>query len=282
MAVVRRSPQVFGYANVRWKLGQLLDVCDWLRLTSPGGLSQLLQRLGISYKRGRDYVHSPDRHYVEKLDLLQQARLRAYYAPERYVFTYADQLTYYRQPSLAQAYEIRGHAQPLAERSHAKNTAFRIMGALNAVSGQVTYRQRSHTNIACLVDFWYDLRQAYPDAATIYVVVDNWPVLFHPEVLAPLQAQNLPWPPYVPSNWPKEASKPACHDNLPIQLLCLPTYASWLNPIEKLWRWLKQDVLHLHRLSHDWPALKQAVADFLDPFAAGSRPLLRYVGLLPD
>ena len=242
----------------------------------------MLQRLGISYKRGRDYVHSPDRHYGEKLDLLQQARLRAYYAPERYVFTYANQLTYYRQPSLAQAYELRGHAQPLAERSHAKNTAFRIMGALNAVSGQVTYRQRSHTNLACLVDFWYDLRQAYPDAATIYVVVDNWPVLFHPEVLAPLQAQNLPWPPYVPSNWPKAASKQARHDNLPIQLLCLPTYASWLNPIEKLWRWLKQDVLHLHRLSHDWPALKQAVADFLDPFAAGSLPLLRYVGLLPD
>ena len=103
MAVVRRSPQVFGYTNVRWKLSQLLDICDWLRLTSPGGLSQLLQRLGISYKRGRDYVHSPDRHYVEKLDLLQQARLRAYDAPERYVFTYADQLTYYRQPSLAQA-----------------------------------------------------------------------------------------------------------------------------------------------------------------------------------
>ena len=72
MAVVRRSPQVFGYANVRWKLGQLLDVCDWLRLTSPGGLSQLLQRLGISYKRGRDYVHSPDRHYGEKLDLLHR------------------------------------------------------------------------------------------------------------------------------------------------------------------------------------------------------------------
>ena len=37
LAVVRRSPQVFGYANVRWKLGQLLDVCDWLRLTSAGG-----------------------------------------------------------------------------------------------------------------------------------------------------------------------------------------------------------------------------------------------------
>jgi transposase len=69
---------------------------------------------------------------------------------------------------------------------------------------------------------------------------------------------------------------------LPIQLICLPTYASWLNPIEKLWRWLKQDVLHLHCLSQDWPALKQAVATFLDGFATGSDSLLRYVGLLPN
>ncbi|MBK9008807.1 MAG: transposase [Anaerolineae bacterium] len=26
--------------------------------------------------------------------------------------------------------------------------------------------------------------------------------------------------------------------------LLFPTYASWLNPIEKLWKWLKQEVLH--------------------------------------
>jgi hypothetical protein len=188
-------------------------------------------------------------------------------------------LTYYRQPSLTQAYEVRGPTQPLAVRSHAKNTAHRIVGALNALTGQVVYRQRSHTDIPCLVDFWYDLRQAYPQAECIYVVVDNWPVLFHPDVLAPLHPQHLPWP---PENRPSEPSKQARRDNLPIHLICLPTYASWLNPIEKLWRWLKQDVLHLHRLSQDWSALKQAVADFLDRFASGSDSLLRYVGLLPD
>jgi transposase len=282
LGVLRRSPQLFGYTNVRWRLGQLLDTCDWLRLTTTAGLCQVLHRLHISYKRGRDYVHSPDQLYQAKLDLLLQARLRAQYAPERFTFVYADQLTYYRQPSLAAAYEVQGAAQPLAHRSHAKNTAYRIMGALNALTGQVTYRQGRHTDLTCLAAFWYDLRQAYPHAERIYVVVDNWPVLFHPDVLAPLQAQNLPWPPYVPKNWPTEPRTQARRDNLPIQLICLPTYASWLNPIEKLWRWLKQDVLHLHRLSQDWPALKQAVATFLDGFATGSDPLLRYVGLLPN
>ncbi|MCB8937396.1 MAG: transposase [Ardenticatenaceae bacterium] len=68
---------------------------------------------------------------------------------------------------------------------------------------------------------------------------------------------------------------------MPVQLLPLPTYASWLNPIEKLWRWLKQEVLHLHRFSDDWPELREVVASFLDQFATGSDALLRYVGLLP-
>jgi transposase len=61
-----------------------------------------------------------------------------------------------------------------------------------------------------------------------------------------------------------------------------PTYASWLNPIEKRWRWLKGDVLQQHRLAADWPALRRRVRAFLDQFAAGSPAPLRSVGLLAD
>ena len=64
--------------------------------------------------------------------------------------------------------------------------------------------------------------------------------------------------------------------------LFLPTYASWLNPIEKLWRWLKQDVLYLHSLAKDLEELRQQVRDFLDNFSTGSDSLLQYVGLLLD
>ncbi|MGQ9628589.1 MAG: transposase [Anaerolineae bacterium] len=78
------------------------------------------------------------------------------------------------------------------------------------------------------------------------------------------------------------SSAKAVKANLSIRLLCLPTYASWLNPIEKFWRWLKQDVLHLHRLGEDWQALRQRVAEFLDQFRSGSLYLLKYVSLLPN
>ena len=82
-----------------------------------------------------------------------------------------------------------------------------------------------------------------------------------------------------PRSWPSAPSPTAKRLNLPIQLVPLPTYSPWLNPIEKLWRWLKQDVLHLHRSAHNVPALRALVLDFLAPFTHASDELLRYVGL---
>jgi hypothetical protein len=213
---------------------------------------------------------------------VELARFRAYYDPDQYILLYLDELTSYRQPSLSQAYEQSGSTQPLAQRSHKSNTALRVLAALKAMTGQVNYGQRNRTTLACLSQFWFDWRTAYPQADLIYVVVDNWPIHFHPDVLAPLQSQAFPFPPKLPPTWPTIPSKKAVHDDLPIQLLCLPTYASWLNPIEKLWRWLKQDILHLHRLSTDWQALKALIANFLDKFSFGSSDLLSYVGLLPN
>ena len=81
------------------------------------------------------------------------------------------------------------------------------------------------------------------------------------------------------AHWPTLPCPSAARLNLPIQLFPLPTYASWTNPLEKLWRWLNQEVLSLQRLADDWAAVKQAVRHFLDPFAQGSLALLRSVGL---
>ncbi len=51
----------------------------------------------------------------------------------------------------------------------------------------------------------------------------------------------------MPGNWPEVPSGATAEDPLPIQVVGLPTQAPWLNPIEKLWRYLKQEVVHLHQ-----------------------------------
>lgn len=289
---VRREPVMFGKPRSRWSLSYIADVCKWLRVNTLSGLSKLLKRLGISYKRGRSYVYSPDPNYQQKMDLIAQCLLKAWYAPEKYVLLYQDEFTIYRQPTIDRDYEEMGNIQPLARRSHKSDTEFRGMGALNAVTGQVTYHQASKANITQLTKFYDMVVVDYPKLETIYMVEDNWPVHYHPDLLIHLQPQHFPFPVHVPGNWPKEPSlrakrkamkrKAKLGDKLlPIQILQLPTYASWANPIEKLWRWVRQSVLHLHRLSDDWQTLKERVMDFIQSFRKGSKELLRYVGLSP-
>lgn len=289
---VRRAPSSFGIPTSRWNLGLIAAVCEWLQVNDPSTLSKLLKRLRISYKRGRSYVHSPDPNYQQKMDLIAQCLLKAWYAPEKYALLYQDEFTIYRQPTVARDYEQMGEFQSLARRSHKSDTEFRGMGALNAITGQVTYHQAYKANVRQLTKFYDAIAADCPQVDTIFMVQDNWPVHYHPDLLIHLQPQDFQFPYNVPSNWPDEPSPKAKRDaekreakgvtKLPIRILQLPTYASWANPIEKLWRWVRQTVLHLHRLSDEWQALKQSVLDFIHSFRHGSNKLLRYVGLLPD
>jgi hypothetical protein len=254
-------------------LASVLSACGWLRLRSRPGLSRLLRRLGVRLKQARRHVHSPDGHYRDKLATIQ-LHLQS---PDDLLF--ADEFTLYRQPSLAQAYEQRGHRQPLAELGYSSNRTWRLIAALHAGTGRVHWLEASQLSVGRLVAFYQQVAAAYPTASVVYLAEDNWPMHFHPDVLAALVPQHCPWPWPVSSRWPTEPSPRAKRLHLPIQLLPLPTYASWTNPTEKLWRWLQQDLLHLHRFGDDWLGLKRAVGQFLDQFAHGSRALLRYVGL---
>jgi transposase len=247
-------------------------------LHSLPGLSQLLSRLKIHWKRARQHVHSPDPDYVAKLREVRFQVQRVQRSDEPRVLIFEDEFTLYRQPSLAHAYEQAGAVQPLAELGYKSNYTWRIAAGLNAWSGQVVYEQARYMDVAHLTRFYEKLSQAYPDQEVV-VVEDNWSVHSHADLLAALQPQVFPYGLHRPPNWKSKARRRILQLNLPIRLVFLPIYASWTNPIEKLWRLLKQEVLHLHRYGDDWPGLKLRVWDFLDQFRQGSTDLLRYVGL---
>lgn len=202
-----------------------------------------------------NFIHSPDPDYARKWKAILQAFLEAVNLPNEVVLVFLDEFSYYRQPTLACAYHPTGNTLPYAFQAARSNTRTRLIAILNGLTGKVTYLQRSKIGSLALQEFYQRVRAEYPHAKTIYVVQDNWPVHKLPDVLQAMQAHGL-----TP--------------------LFLPTYASWLNPIEKLWRWLKQDILHLHTLPNDLDTLRRQVRDFLDSFTSDSDPLLRYVGLL--
>jgi hypothetical protein len=275
--VVRRDPRQCGVERSRWRLADVRTACPWLQLTSDAGLSQLFWRLGIHYKRGREHVHSPDPAYQAKLDYLEDIKRRVERSAGREALLYLDELTFYRQPTLRWAYEQAGEARPLAERSHQSNTPTRLVATLQADSGRVLFQSGSKVGIKELVRFYQHLHDGYEPAERLWVVQDNWPIHFHPDVLVALEEQQSPFPFPRPPSWPDKPSEAAVKRwgelQLPIQVVVFPTYASWCNPIEKLWRWLYQDVLDLHRLADDLQALRALVAAFLERFARGSADL---------
>lgn len=242
-------------ARARWRLADLRRAVGWARDYSLAGLSKALRRLKVGRQRGRLRLHSPDPAYQAKVALLDRARSLALRPGRPLTVLYGDEFSLYRQPTLAPAYAPRG-ADLVADLSQRGNTRHRVGGALDRATGRVTWLAAAVLGVDNLRRFLSKLRAAYP-GARLALIWDNWPAHQHPAVLERAAESEL-------------------------ELLWLPTYAPWLNPIEKLWRWLRQDALHQHRLADAWPALKEQVAAFLDQFAAGSLPLLRYVGLAPD
>jgi transposase len=252
---LQQAPTTFGLPYPRWRLADLRARFSELASYSLAGVSKLVKRLRIRRQRGRLSVHSPDPASTTKLSWVDEARALADQHPEQVRLLYGDEFSLYRQPTLAPTYASIG-TEPTAALSHRSNTRQRISGALDIESGRVVWTARSKMGVVGLCQFLRTLREAYP-SERLFLVWDNWPIHQHPTVLA-------------------EASR------LAIELLWLPTYAPWTNVIEKLWRWLKADRLHHHRLADDWAALTATVAAFLDQFAHGSQDLLRYVGALPD
>ena len=283
---MRRDPRQLGVDRTRWTLDTVGRACAWLAGRSRSGVWRVLDALEVVLKRGRAHVHSPDPAYEEKRAAIAECLAAARASGGRVVALFQDEFTLHRQPTVAPAWEARGRPQALAERSLRGDATARIVATLDAGDGRVLFRRRGELGIPALVGFYKEVAAAYPAAARIDVVLDNWPVHFHPDLLVALQPQDCPFPFPRPPSWPAEASPEAARKwgglDLPIRLVPLPTYASWLNPIEKLWRWLQQEVLHLHRWADDLPSLRAAADRFLAKFVAGAAAcadLLRYVGL---
>jgi DDE superfamily endonuclease len=254
--VVHRSPRLFGHERSRWWLAGIRRGLEWLSGLSLPGVWKLLRRLKVHYKRGRQYVHSPDPDYDTKLAAIAAATAVVRQEPTAYVLLYEDELTYYRRPSLACAYGLAGHDDVRAQVGLLSNRKRRVAASLDIHTGRVLFQQRASFRRRHLLAYFRTLESAYPHAHTIFLVVDNWPVHFHPDVLDGLRHSK-------------------------IRLLRLPTYAPWTNPVEKLWRLLAQHVLHLHAFADDWLALQATVHDWLAQFASGSRDLLHSCAL-PD
>jgi transposase len=239
-------------APVRWSLELIRAAFDFLADYTLSGVWRWLRRLGLRLRGAVVQQFSPDPDYDAKVAELEMCLWEARRYPRSVVAVFLDEMGFARWPEPGRDW---GPEAPLADRLGSGNGLWRLLGALNPLTGQVNFLDGYIVGRAKVIDFYGQLVEAYPRARRLYVIQDNWSIHKHPDVLEALTC----WP-HVEPVW-------------------LPTYAPWLNPIEKVWRWLRQDVLTLHRTADDWVLLRERVRCFLREFATGSEQLLAYVGL---
>ena len=237
---IRQSPMNFDLSRSRWRLQDLfVQFKSWIKVRTIQGIWGVLQRLEISYKRTRLHVHSPDIVYQEKVDLVLKSI--SFYIPNRQVVLFQDECTLYSKASQSYDYELVRY-EPKAELGWSYTQKFRVIATLDIYTGKVVYLLRSKIGIPTLINFYKHLTEVYKNQK-IYLIQDNWPIHWHPSVQAALAKEDqqfCQYPIKLPISWKDvKPKKKYIGMNLNIQPVYLPTYASWLNPIEKLWRWLK-------------------------------------------
>lgn len=243
-------------APSRWTLGLLTQHIEALKDWSAGGLCQFLHRCGIAWRQGRVQYYSPDPAYRRKeAEVLDCLRLVAQ-SPLTQVALFLDEFSYTAWPDLAHQWSASAPCPlPQADRQQSPYRRMRVLGALEVGEGKVQVHQEAHISGSVFAGFVRRLDQLYPHAQRIHLIWDNWPVHRCEAVQAVL------------------AELPRLH------VVALPTYAPWLNPIEKLWRCFRQNFSAMHQMAGDWKHLRTQAQAFFEQFADGSAELLRYVGL---
>ena len=168
-----------------------------------------------------------------------------------------DEFSFYRQPRVSRAWWKMGRReQPPVKRSQKSNTRGRIVGAVNCVKGNITYKIASKITLSTFCTFLNELRAQYPAPVKLYMILDNWPTVHRHDTAIALM------------------------NELGIIPVWTPTYTPEANPIERLWWQLSNDILDHHRYSDDWTALKARIVGWLDQFRPPSETMLRLVGLM--
>jgi transposase len=242
----------------RWQLRTLRASIRELADYSLSGIWYACRRARVRLRQARPRLFSPDPAYLAIRQRLLDLLCALAADPEHIVLVFLDEMGYLRWPQPAPTLTLQA-PEPVPTTSPAgKEAKHRVAGMLDAWTGRVLFVDADVVGRDRLKLLYRNLDAAYPDATRIIVVQDNWPIHAHADLDEQLAAL-----PRIERFW-------------------LPTAAWWLNPIEKLWRKLRQEVLRLHRLAGDWLSVHRAVRLFLRQFAQGSHALLEEVGLLGE
>jgi len=170
-------------ALARWTLRTVRASVQAVADYSLSGLWRLLQRAGVRLRRVADQLYSPDPEYTHKVARLEHCLREAARQPEEVVVVFLDEMGYTRWPEPAPDWMLAApHPPRQVHKAGPTNRQQRIIGALNALSGQVDYLDNYRVGREQVSAFYRQLDQVYAGVRRVYVVQDNWSIHHHGDV----------------------------------------------------------------------------------------------------
>ena len=193
-----------------------------------GGMTDLLHRLGFSYKKPKGVPGKANRNKQEKF-------LRTYNQIKgRGLVYFADSTHPTLNPKLGYGWIKKGEEFEIKTNSGRQRV--NINGAVEINTLDVVSRSCKSSNHQSICELLRAIRQKNSKEGKIYVVLDNAPY-------------NRSW---IVKN---------CARDLRIRLVYLPPYSPNLNPIERLWKFMKKKVM-ANRYYENLFEFQAAIANF--------------------
>jgi transposase len=234
VAVAGARPDTLGEPFTRWSLPKLADylrgrgICE----ISPAHLARVLAAAGLSFQRTRSWKASPDPDYEAKA-----ARVLALYehCPDGAVVISFDQMgPLSLRPTHGSGWARRKRPErhrATFNRRHGVRYGF---GALDVHHDRLRLRLLRRRRGQDTLAFMRQIRLCYPHRVRLYWIQDNLSANWTPDIVAFAATNN-------------------------IELVPLPTYASYLNRIEAQFRSITEFVVN-NADYLDWDAFGHALA----------------------
>lgn len=253
LASVRRRPRVLGLPYSLWTLDRLADYMaeqTGVRIC-PEAVRKHLKAKGIVVSRPQHKISSPDPDYEVKKKEVEEKRE---HLEEDAVFYYADEFNISWQPTLKAMWS------PLAQQvmipTPGQTKKHYGIGAVNYHSGETVVMVQKHKKRDQIAQLLEKLLEKHPQQK-VYVAWDNADTHSGGKV--------------------EEVLRGAAGD---LNLLYLPTYSPWLNPIEMLWRHFRREVTHCELFVSVQDLLKASL-DFFERYNNRPGKALSIIGAHP-
>lgn len=196
------------------------DICYYVKQElgksySISGMTRWLHNNGFTYKKP---------HTVPaKANAEQQQEFIEYYkklkaeAGNKEPIYFADSVHPQHQVKLAYGWILRGERKAIA--TNGRHYRLNIMGGICLNGHRVIYKQADQINADAIAAFLVELRKANPGKYLVHLILDN-------------------------AGYNRDSSVQDFADSLGINLHYLPPYSPNLNPIERLWKIMHEQVTY--------------------------------------